>query len=356
MKNKNYFNLLAIVTLLLFCTSINAKVWRVNNNDAYNNYSNSNPNDIVFENLQTAVDYEDVEDGDTLYVEASAINYMIVNLNKRLTLIGAGYFLEENTNLQFNTHNSSVSRINFGENSSGSKIYGLRITGSSGVSIGFTVPVSDIIINRCYAQSSLAFNNGSGSINNLILTKNYLEAISASGTGTLTINNFMISNNYINTITLKSNTIATVTQNVIQSFVNIHSGTSFFNNICLSTGNNFFTQNNNTASTISHNIFFSTQTQLSWLNGGNNNFSNTNSIFLNNNDTTDKKYQLKSLNLCQVCYNGTPENTQIGMYGGNDPYILSGIPAIPTIYSLQASSSAPQGGTLQTTISTRSNN
>jgi hypothetical protein len=44
------------------------------------------------------------------------------------------------------------------------------------------------------------------------------------------------------------------------------------------------------------------------------------------------------------------------MFGGNDPYKVSGIPGIPTIYQLQAPANVPAGGNLPVTISTRSNN
>jgi hypothetical protein len=74
--------------------------------------------------------------------------------------------------------------------------------------------------------------------------------------------------------------------------------------------------------------------------------------------STDAQYQLKV---------GSPalgggvqigaQKPDCGAFGGNDPYKLSGIPGIPTIYSLTVPSSVPVGTpTMNATISTRNNN
>ncbi|WP_315820967.1 hypothetical protein [Paraflavitalea speifideaquila] len=46
-----------------------------------------------------------------------------------------------------------------------------------------------------------------------------------------------------------------------------------------------------------------------------------------------------------------------GAFGGNDPYKLSGIPAIPSIYLLTVPASIPSGSSsMNVTFSTRNNN
>jgi len=54
---------------------------------------------------------------------------------------------------------------------------------------------------------------------------------------------------------------------------------------------------------------------------------------------------------------GTVINPDCGAFGGTDPYIPSGIPAIPTIYTFTAPTSIPSGSpTMNITFSTRNNN
>lgn len=356
MKNNNFLTIITIVTLL-FSGTINAKVWRVNNNSAYNQWANAN--DRVFNTLQAAIDHELVEDGDTLYVEASATTYGTINLNKSLTIIGPGYFLDENLNLQNNTNKAIITRINFLTGSNGSSLYGLYMFYSTNTSVQFSTPVENITISRCF-MINIEFANNSGNINNLLISKNYLNNIYGNpGTGTMTLSNLIIKNNYFaQNVYLKNTTISTsIFQNVISGQVSLFTNVNFYNNICLNTITGFLDENDNSGANIHHNIFKIAQSGLSWLTGGSNSFSlQDNYLFTNTTDTSDKKWQLKPQNQCPECYLGYPSNIQIGMYGGGDSYIPSGIPAIPTIYNLSASAQAQQGGQLQTTISTRSNN
>ncbi len=54
---------------------------------------------------------------------------------------------------------------------------------------------------------------------------------------------------------------------------------------------------------------------------------------------------------------GTIVSPDCGAFGATDPYKLSGIPNIPTIYSLSAPTSIPSGtNSMNVTFSTRNNN
>lgn len=371
MKRISTFSVLICLLTLSFSTTCFAKVWRVNNNPGYSGHATNDPENVwVFDNLQTAVDSDDVDAGDTIYVEASATSYGVINLNKRLTIIGAGYYLSENTGLQVNSNASTIAILTLNAGAAGSSIYGIRFSGFN-TSIHFPVAISNITISRCYLQGAILFDGGAGNINNVMINKNYLDNILGDGTNILAISNLSINNNYFGSyLQLKSNTLASVSHNVFAGAVSIFSGISFYNNISLNNSVNAVMQNGtgstgNTAANVHHNIFTATSTQMAWLNNGGNPGSNkfsavtnggTGTIFANFSDTTDKKYQLKPVAQCTICYDGFPATTQIGMYGGNDVYRPSGIPSIPTIYSLSAGPNAPQGGNLPVTISTRSNN
>ena len=72
-----------------------------------------------------------------------------------------------------------------------------------------------------------------------------------------------------------------------------------------------------------------------------------------NNLQEDARYQLHPNSPAK----GVGENgTDAGAFGGDEPYILSGIPSIPTIYQLTVPSNVPQGGTLNVQIKAKINN
>jgi hypothetical protein len=67
----------------------------------------------------------------------------------------------------------------------------------------------------------------------------------------------------------------------------------------------------------------------------------------------DERYKLKQ---------GSPAigygegGTDCGIFGGSDPYVLSGLPSIPVIYDISGPATAPAGGTLNVTVKARIEN
>ena len=242
---KNLLNILIVIALTVNSnTSIYAKVWRVNKNPGYNDWTNTQ----VFDDLNTAINA--AGNDDTLYVEGSPINYGSVTINKPLTIIGTGYLLNQNLNLQNYQESSKVTGIIFGPNSSGSTVMGIeRIVGAG---VGFQLsnnPLSNIIITRCLINQGVDFANALGTIyNNIVISKCILPGIQ---TGLGPVNGLMVFNNYFTSnLTVWSNCHGEVGQNVIQGDLNIY-GIQFYNNIVL--GNSVY-QNSNADSNIYNNI------------------------------------------------------------------------------------------------------
>lgn len=361
MKTTNLFRLFTILSVLLASSNTaNARIWRVNNNVTYNQFSTViDPTNQVFSSLQTAIDSDAVVNGDTLLVEASVNDYGIIVLTKRLNIIGTGYFLDENLNLQNTAVTAKVLQLTFDINSSGSLVSGIE--GSGSTSFGYNAfyfsnnPLNNITITKCNI-AQIRFQNAVGTlIHNVVISKNFIVSInyiSASFGGNGTIDGLIITNNYFANLTLSDRFLGSISQNVINNGVNIQ-GNEFQNNIVIG---GTITPNNNSNSTMHHNIF--TFALPSFLTAASNNKPslNTNYIFQNYNDpSSDKKYQLRSVGSCNECYQGF-NGFQIGMFGGSDPYVLSGIPAIPTIYKLQSVSTTGVGSSIPVTISSKSNN
>ena len=360
MKTKSFFLIAAIAATIISTLNAYATTWRVNNITSYNQWTNQQ----VFSNLQTAVNSAFVLDGDTLMVEATVTNYGIVTLGKKLTIIGSGYFLNENIGLQHQSIPTTITEIIFNTGSSGSYLCGLYITGiqNNAPSIEFTnVNLDHITITRCFVERGLSIMCYAGvNYSFITLTKNWFGGITLNGgSQTGTADNVIIMNNYFNTtINLPSGFAATISQNVFNGGINIFASNVFYNNICMST----FSQLDNGENNVHHNLFKNAYSTLNWLvdpsSGGTNRFGvPTTTIFNTTNPSTDSDKKVNNFATCPDCYIGLPSGTdEVGMFGGNDPYILSGIPNFPTIYNLVQPSTAVQGGTAPVTIKSRSNN
>ncbi|SCY55967.1 hypothetical protein [Flavobacterium caeni] len=333
--------------LVIFSGNAQPRKWRVNNNPSYNIAQNGV---TVFNDLQQAV--STVQSGDTLYVEASAMDYgNVIVQNKAIHFVGSGYFLNENPSTQHNTLAARIRRITFDVGSSGSSVSGLELTAQGSVaSIVFTnTDLSNITIRRCNLEQELDFNNNADHlITNILVEQSFVNDI-AVFVGPVT--NVVLTNNFFPNLTIPEHFIAVISQNVFGNIVNIQ-GQPFYNNIVLGSSIN---QNNNSINNIHHNLF--DFAQPAWLNGGTNVFGVPQAnIFADLNASSDKKYQLKPQNECPGCYQGTPAGQQVGMFGGSSPYRISGVPAIPAIYNILSPTGVAAGGQLNVTLSTRANN
>jgi hypothetical protein len=345
------FPLSAFLFFTLF--SAEAKIWRVNND------ATKNPN---FVTIQSAVSSVTVATGDTLHIEPSATPYAGFTLTKRLVIIGNGYFLTNNTLLQANTLSSQLNgQINITNSSgNGSVISGLNC------SFILLTNVSTITITHCLINTLSATNytlSGTG----IVIRKCFITSIdmgtSFSGAGAVM---YTIENNIFS---------AQTGQGGNGIFPATTSG--LFRNNTINVGLNSFTLNN---CYVSNNIFAVNSSQP--LNGGNNVVRNnlnagsgllpTGSGNQNGVDMTaifvgpiatgtgDARFQLKSTPNAATTGGetiGTVITPACGAYGATDPYRISGIPPVPSIYVLTVPTSvAPTDATMNISISTRSNN
>lgn len=314
--------LLFATAMMAFAITNNATVWRVNNLPG---------TDAHFTTLQAAHDAANVLPGDTLYLEASAGTYGNLTATKRLVVIGAGYFNAENPDTQANVAGSVTGIITFNAGSSGSMIIGCT-TGR------LIVSTSNIVIERNWITPALSNNESillSGNVNNVIIRQNFLLVATVANTTyvircTGTANNVFIANNYIKTpiahsahrsLQLDAGFSGEITNNVLDGG-NAFVGNALFKNNIMTTAT--FTATN---TTLLHNL--GNATQFGTENGNQSNVNMAN-VFVGV-GSTDGKWQLKE---------GSPaigagvNGEDCGMFGGSRPYVLSGIPAIPSIYRL----------------------
>ncbi len=330
--------MLFIVCGLIFGLSVsNATVWRVNSNPDAN---------ADFLHPQDAIDDDNVLPGDTLYLENGSFFHGVTTLNKKLTLIGPGYFLSENELSYAHPNPANVQRLDIIGGSSGSKISGVRIP--QGIVV---VPNnSDSIIGIVIERSFIGRRGGTGhyfySLNiannviNITVRNNYITStsygINLSGQNTTT-------NVYNNIILTSIGTIRALGQT---------GGNNIYNNVLR--GNSLDVANSN----VYNNIFVNPNNTVHGIN-----FSVSNSTFHRNittqlfveGDPIDNLYgQIEedifilegSPDAQWMLKEGSPaigygqNGVDAGAFGGPAKYVLSGLPfLVPRITEVNI----PQG-------------
>jgi hypothetical protein len=336
----NNFYRKVFATLIAICAlrTAHAKVWRVNNNAAVS---------TNFTTLAVAVANASVVNGDTLYVEGSATNYDGVTLTKRLVIIGPGYLLSgtgANTGLQFNPNPATLTSVALDSLSSGSTFVGLSVTAF----------INSNVDNITFARCSLNLQQfipvpNSYAISNLVIKqcKAYIA-----------LNSFKLENpQVVNCLFVSSQAqLGNVINGLFRNNTVISSGVIL--NSCYISNNIFSTSGTLTVSNslVKYNV--SNQNNLPDPVVNNNKVNQNAALFFVGGASADAQYQLGATSPALTA--GEPINgvtPDAGAFGTADPYRLSGIPAIPTIYSLNVPASVPATATSMTiTFSTRSNN
>jgi hypothetical protein len=324
---------------LLLCSFLTQaqNILRVNNNVGVN---------APYTTISAAIAAAGVND--IIMVEGSILAYDNLTINKKVTIVGPGYFLLENLNLQGSHSSASLSLVSLGAGSDGSSFYGLNITGN------ISVPSSTVVNNLTISNCRLGAFNSNGSGNNYFISGCYI-------TGNLIFSNLSnntgvtLSNNYIGGFGQGGGTtLVTLTHNIIAISISSSYNCDFYNNILIGQNNTSRYYN----SIIKNNVFTTTQASLAGAGSpvdGTNIFSAlTTDLFIGlTGNTTDTQWKLKD---------GSPaigagiSGVDCGMYGGNTPYRPSGIQlGQPTINSFTAPASVQQNGTLNVKVSAKVN-
>jgi hypothetical protein len=339
-------------TMICIAFASNAKIWRVNNNPGVM----ADFTDI----LAVFAVGSGVNNDDTIHVEASNIRYSAFTLNKRLVIIGTGYFLSganSNPGLQANTNPASLEYCFIDSLASGSQFIGIEFSDGiyttngqgadnitltrcklSQINIGFANPFAGAeftgwVINKCYIVNSIAATNRP--IKNAAITNTFFgQSFDLSNAGNL--NNLVRNNVFRSTITTYSSYFS---NNIISANSFIATNSTVKNNTCIGAASAgfipFVGSNGNVAGETDANTF-------QGLAG----------------NSTDGQWRLKAgsqaIGTGETINSITPDR---GAFGTDDPYVLSGIAPIPTIYSLTVPATVPSSAsTMQITISTKSNN
>jgi len=305
--------ILAFVSISLFS---NATVWRVN----------SAPGSAAqYVSVQAAHDATTTLNNDTLYVEASATTQGPLSCSKKLVIIGTGYFLAQNPQTQSTPVASTIDYIYFNAGSQGSKVMG--------ISTGYIyINTSNLLITRNYISGAgYPIYGQAANLGNIVITQNYIQGSAYYSQAIYfpyAANNILITNNYIQGYVSSGTNFAGIFENnVVFGYIALYN-TTLKNNILTGSYGNFTNYNCIYTNNISYNSDFGT------ANGNQANVVMSN-VFAGTATTNDGYFKLKAGSPAL----GAGENgVDCGMYGGPFPYILSGMPNIPSIYYFNAPS------------------
>jgi hypothetical protein len=302
-------NIIYLLTLsLLFSLSIgsaSATIFRVNNG------LTENISGRLFTEIKTAHDHISVKNGDTLRVEGSEKVYLPFICIKQLVIIGPGYFLGDNNGVNSVVASAKVGDgLRFRDGSQGSYFIGMETTGAN-----FQLETSNIYVVRCKA-AYLVFNRAS----NCKVVMSYIGIISGYNSANI---NISITNCVIDSDDSEI-PYANYDNNILigKPYVWKFSAGTFRNNILIERDAKVDIKSPNIQNNLAQNGQFGTD------NG--NQIYEPADLFIGG-TSSDGKYQIKATSkFTKAGYNGT----QPGIFGGSEPYVLSGVPPIPIIYDL----------------------
>lgn len=316
---------------LALSVAVFATVWRVNPTPGASAH---------FTTLQAAHNHASVVNGDTLYLEGSTYPFGGLQLSKQLTIIGNGYFLAENPQTQYNLSPSIInSYVYCYAGSEGSKFIGCTFQSSVYLyTNNLTFERNNFIYGNSYALYPQANCSDIMILNNYFSTYAFYYSIYFGNTHS----NILVANNYIEGyVSTSSNFSGIFANNIFGSTTWIYNST-LTNNIALGNMNMYncvFTYN------------IGNSTQFGNQNGNQQNVS-AQSLFVGiSGNSTDGQWQLK---VGSPAIGAGESGVDCGIYGGPNPYKLSGMPPIPAIYELN-SQSLPSN-TLNVNLKAKSHN
>lgn len=312
--------------------------------------SNAPGENTDFSNLSDAISA--AINGDTIYVQPSALDYGNISINKQLFILGPGH------NPDFSNYTATLGAVTFFNGSSGTVLKGCTIAMLSG-SGGSTVNNIYISNNRITAQNPFGF--GTGTWTNFVFEGNII----ASQTNGLNCGSFGAG------LVFRNNILHTFSGSNIMGYV--PPGTEFENNLFMITSNNIAAKIFTTSQGViaRNNCIYLTPTTVEdisngctscvWENNatynpnatipdlpGTSNLNNTNPNFVNITLLSpDFNYAYDyHLNANSPLMTAASNGGQIGLYGGVFPFSMKGIDqTLPRMIGIAPLvSTAPPGG------------
>ncbi len=343
MKQTHLLFAAALVAALLFTQQASAKIWRVNNKSNYNGSTlwgdnfGGTPSYPVFPQINDALKAGSgtlVAAGDTLYVESSPTVYTDVTIDRKLAIIGSGYFLSQNPDVSTSTDSSSIGSITFKSGSEGSQLIGISIIHVYPYNLYLNT--NNLTVKRCWLADEVQIGSG---VTDIFILENFFT--NTNGANAINLEypyayptDLVFNNNICKKTLVWGGAILQCNNNIFDgpaNKLNLQFTTSECKNNILKSLNATTNINNGTNLNVSYNI----GTSSSQFGTANNNLivPNITSLFVSS-TSPDGMYQVAPNS---AAANSGSDGTDRGAFGGvavTDRYTLSGLAAIPVIYSI----------------------
>lgn len=285
---------IVFMATFLFTIGAYANILRVNNVDS------SAPYASIAAAVTAAVD------GDTIVVDGTSVDYDDVTINKRLVVIGPGYWLRQNGIATEAAHDATIGAITTTQE--GTVLMGLQPR-------NITINASKTIVKRCYITEGIGISKDAA---NCVIHQNFIGGTVGAGYD----NTFyhQITNNIFGNISC---------QGVNESYIAYNTSYKHW-------GESFWNSHN---CKIEKNIFNSDE----YVKGNNDNTYSDNYWVGDAYQDIQTDKDVRDCSLPQ-------EANGYGAFAGNDPYVISGIPAGPMIEELTIPTSVEEGGTMEVTL------
>ena len=284
-----------IVFLAALCLTMGAyaNILRVNNVDSSAPYAS----------IAAAV--AAAADGDTIMVDGTSVDYDDVTINKRLVVIGPGYWLRKNEIATEAAQDATIGAITTTQE--GTVLMGLQPR-------NITINASKTIVKRCCITEGISISKDAA---NCVIHQNFIGGDVGAGYD----NTFyhQITNNIFGNVGCKGVHESYIAYNTSYK----HWGESFWNSANCK---------------IEKNIFYTND-----INVGDGNTIQDNYIVGEAYQDIQTDKDVRDCPLPQ-------EANGYGAFAGNDPYVISGIPAGPMIEELTIPTSVEEGTTMEVTI------
>ncbi|MFG6385845.1 MAG: hypothetical protein K1V80_05175 [Muribaculaceae bacterium] len=303
--------LLAIAGILM-ALSMPAATLRVNN------LNGSGAQYTTFEEAHSAA-----QDGDVIIVDGTPKSYGQINISKKITVQGPGYFLGVNDATKEGYSPATFDEINL--KSAGAKITGLCVEGN------INMQADDLVITRCYVRNirlSRDFSFTEDHITRGIIHQNYImygiygDSYSASATYMQVTNNIIPYGGNVMFCNMDNSVISRNTGISTEAGVRNLTNCVIENNISYNIESSYYSNKDNT---YSNNYMLGDSKIINNIYGS------------NRDDATVKAGDAKIA-------------TDKGAFSGDDPYVLSGIPRGVRVTDLDMPQSVEQGSDLQITV------
>ena len=309
----------ALVMILI--TAVHAKVWIVDNNP------------FPVGDFTTFSDaHNAASDGDTIYVYGSNTTYAAITTTKRLVYFGTGFDLTLHEGQAFAAASTISGTMNFNAGSEGSLIAGFDGT------FAIVINANNITVKRNELAYVTINNSNCQLLQNEIVYSRLGTLVSvASNLGNIIILNNKINNtqtdySYAHAINCNTTSTVSCTNNVIRTSSNYTY--TIANLSATSIAQNNILYGNSTNRISGDGVFQYNMCHNNQLPEGNGNIRNVNmnTVFENPGDFNTGLHLLPDSPAIGTGYGGT----DMGIYGGDAPYVDGGFPGIPSVYHLES--------------------